>query len=147
MSSLRLRQLSHQGRRQLESKKQRIKSFLCTQIRQRTFYDYLVLVGLTIVLLHFCQENVFYMIGKYLAYDTAVSMDNQLPTVIDFPGVTVCAPSILTPAMLASQFASKVQEATRTNASLFCRIVPTIQRFIESIQKQANGERFSQGHG
>ena len=60
-------------------------------------------VTLTIVLLVsvWCGFNIAVFLVKYLRYDTIITLHQSPPNTTDFPGITVCAPSIFTPQQLA----------------------------------------------
>ncbi|KAJ6218392.1 hypothetical protein RDWZM_009549 [Blomia tropicalis] len=64
-----------------------------------------LIVGICfIVLSGWCLYNVINIMIKYFEFETIISLHNEPPDMTDFPGVTLCAPSIFTPQRLAQLF-------------------------------------------
>ena len=63
-----------------------------------------VIIGLCVIgLTVWCLLNVINIMNKYFQYETIISLQNNPPNRTDFPGITICAPSIFTPETLASK--------------------------------------------
>lgn len=65
-----------------------------------------VFIGICVVLLAvWCAYNIKEIYFKYKGGDTIISLENSPPGVTDFPGITICAPSIFKPQKLAGMIA------------------------------------------
>ena len=63
-----------------------------------------IIIGVCILVLSiWCGYNVKHIFDKYLDYETIISLQNEPPTITDFPGITICAPSIFKPQTLAGK--------------------------------------------
>ena len=50
-----------------------------------------------------CWYNVGIIMTRYFSFNTMVSLYKEPPNITEFPGITVCAPTIFTPEHLAGK--------------------------------------------
>lgn len=61
-----------------------------------------IILGIAVFSLSiWCGYNVGVIFYKYLEHETIISLENLSPNTTDFPGITICAPSIIKPQVLA----------------------------------------------
>ncbi len=71
-------------------------------IRQLNFGQ--IILGISIFGLSiWCGYNVAIIFNKFLDHETIISLENLPPSTTDFPGITICAPSIIKPQVLARE--------------------------------------------
>lgn len=67
-----------------------------------------VFIAICVVLLAvWCAYNIKEIFIKFSKGDTIISLENSPPGVTDFPGITICAPSIFKPQKLAGKIVHK----------------------------------------